>query len=231
MKKKMKVVKLITSLTIENGIIKGMETENIYLSGKLDLKTKYSATKGDRLYIDSFVKIPRARIRNWGSDLDIKIVRDPNKATIKVFPSSSNDFHIPIISRFFIKINFNIASDILDPNFKKVIDYKYEYYTNNDNNISIFDKFDFDTNFMYTIKSYIDYNNLVNKTVGGHSSESLIDAICLQGNILTKDDYYSLKDMLNSNNNKDVGVAMSIMSNCNYRESLHFLYYLFKNCM
>lgn len=42
---------------------------------------KYEPTKGDKIYIDKSCDIPRAKVRNWAKDLDIKLVTDPSKAS------------------------------------------------------------------------------------------------------------------------------------------------------
>ena len=227
----MRIAKLVNSLTTNSkGLIIGMETENIYIHGKLDLKTNYSATDGDKLYIESCVKIPRSRIRNWGSNLNIKIVRDRTKANIRIFDNNSEKYKMSSTNMWLTQIDFVITDKAFDPDFKKLINLNYEFYLDDDVVMTKFYPFDFDNDIHLCFRSSFDYHALLNKSQGGYSSEALLDNICLQANVLTMADYYALRDMLNSENEKDVGTAMSIMANCNYRKSLHFLLYLYKNC-
>lgn len=208
------------------------------------VKIPYTPSKGDKIYFLPGVNIPRVKFKNVCVEHGIKTIRDIEQATV-IFGSKKSLCDITtshwsykcMTSNFkaFIKL---YEADIDDYNLEK-IENALEYYDQEfiaiDYNLKewIFNKCPDSENNPYSERLSMikdEYVNLFNSLL----DKEILDESCVM-NVLNGEDateidkemFEHLSEMFESSDNDNHVLAMEIMANCKYVESLIYLEMLF----
>jgi hypothetical protein len=198
----------------------------------------YVPNKGDKIYLMPGVNIPRVKLKDLTLNLGIKVVRSPEDATV-VFAGRSTGGKITS-SKWYYFINAEYALNKL-----KVIcsdqDYidRLELAINSTNvtriameyhhaNIIIdgdpWSDHEKDSNYIYHIENdYLDdYKALEGKSIYDES-ELLNQINGDDATIIDETVFLQLHNMFDSSDEDNHTLAMEIMANCNYQESIMYL--------
>lgn len=208
------------------------------------VKTPYTPTKGDKIYFLPGVNIPRVKFKNVCVEHGIKTIRDIEQATV-IFGSKKSLCDITTTHwsykcktsdfKDFIKL---YEADIDDHSLEKIenaLEYYEQEYIAIDYNLKdwICNKVSGGNSFPYSERlsmikdEYADlFNSLLDKEILDESSVMNV----LNGEDATeidKDMFEHLSEMFESSDNDNHVLAMEIMANCKYVESLIYLEMLF----
>ena len=208
------------------------------------VKTPYNPSKGDKIYFLPGVNVPRVKFKNVCVEYGIRTIRDIEQATV-IFASKKSLSDITTSHwsykcktddfKAFIEL---YKSDIDDYNLDK-IETALEYYDKEliaiDYNLKewISNKIPQDAGFPYSERLSMikdEYADLYNSILG----KELLDESCVM-NVLNgedateidKDMFEHLSEMFESSDNDNHVLAMEIMANSKYVESLIYLELLF----
>jgi hypothetical protein len=208
------------------------------------VKTPYNPSKGDKIYFLPGVNVPRVKFKNVCVEYGIRTIRDIEQATV-IFASKKSLSDITTSHwsykcktddfKAFIEL---YKSDIDDYNLDK-IETALEYYDKEliaiDYNLKewISNKIPQDAAFPYSERLSMikdEYADLYNSILG----KELLDESCVM-NVLNgedateidKDMFEHLSEMFESSDNDNHVLAMEIMANSKYVESLIYLELLF----
>ena len=210
-------------------------------------KTPYTPTKGDKIFFLPNVNVPRVKFKNVCVEHNVKNVRDFTQATVffgsKKSLNEITDTHwlYKCSTKYFVEF-FELVKDKMDAYDVEKTETALEYYTEEfvalDNNLmniiseedSIItdDDFGYSQNLMTVKEEYQDlYNHIKDKVILDEASVINV----LNGEDATEIDeamYNHLSEMLESSDTDNHVLAMEIMANCKYVESLPYLLVLFK---
>lgn len=212
----------------------------------------YIPTKGDKLYFLPGVNIPRVKLKDLTLQHGIKSIRDIDQAT-HIF-SGKNTKDKLINSHWYYDLDTEILKDIVE-NSEGVMDDFYrenlrqalEFYTEpvvifeygaastlRNSNLQVLDKIDGSvlrsSNIYYTVDE--DHKDLF---PGILSLDIYNESKLLQhingDDAATIDDtmFIQISDMFKSSDHDNHIIAMEIMANCNYMDSLLYIEMLFEN--
>jgi len=207
------------------------------------VKTPYVPQKGDKIYFLPGVNIPRVKFRNIAVEYGIKTVRQFDQAN--VFFGSSKSIHEMTNTMWVYEIKtteflafVDIISDRLDNHTKDKIKTACEFYDNEtiavDYNIknSVHDALSISSNGWSNKMTYVEDSDknlyLHCEGVTIYDESSVIDILNgEEAAIIDKEVYTHLSEMLNSSDRDNHVLAMEIMANSKYTESLVYLELLF----
>ena len=207
------------------------------------VKTPYVPQKGDKIYFLPGVNIPRVKFRNIAVEYGIKTVRQFDQAN--VFFGSSKSIHEMTNTMWVYEIKateflafIELISDRLDNHTKDKIKTACEFYDDEtigvDYNIkkSVDDALSIDSNGWSNRMTYVEESDkdlyLHCQGVTIYDESSVIDILNgEEAAIIDKEVYTHLSEMLNSSDRDNHVVAMEIMANSKYTESLVYLELLF----
>jgi hypothetical protein len=207
------------------------------------VKTPYVPQKGDKIYFLPGVNIPRVKFRNIAVEYGIKTVRQFDQAN--VFFGSSKSIHEMTNTMWVYEIKtteflafIELISDRLDNHTKDKIKTAFEFYDNEiigvDYNIkkSVDDALSIDSNGWSNRMTYVEESDkdlyLHCQGVTIYDESSVIDILNgEEAAIIDKEVYTHLSEMLNSSDRDNHVLAMEIMANSKYTESLVYLELLF----
>jgi hypothetical protein len=210
---------------------------------------EYSPTKGDKLYFLPGVNVPRVKLKDLSLQYGIKTVRDIDQAT-HVFAgyntkdkiTTGNWYHsMPVSS---LQAIYDNSEDVIDGYYRENIRQALEFYTEDivvmsysssstirNSGLEVLQ--DLKKNLRNSNIFYIvdeDYTNLFPKilTLDIFNENKLLqyingeDATVIDGVMFTQ-----LSDMFKSSDQDNHVIAMEIMANCNYIDSLLYIEMLF----
>lgn len=211
--------------------------------------------QNEKLFFLPGVTIPRIKLKDLYAQTKSKTVREVTEATKIIAGRKSNDSFTDHYWKYWIKTEalktllesikdnpdsdfevntYNNCMDILNVYTEDIVLGNFDLVrlcdvAHKDNGSIFFDDYCHNSQSFYQIKS--DYTDLYKaiKTVDVYDEVGLISL--LNGEDSTTIDeamYDSLKDMFNSSDNDNQVLAMEIMANSNYHESLMYLCFLFK---
>ena len=219
--------------------------------------TEYTPQIGDKLFFMPGVNIPRIKLKDLAIDYNIKTVRDPLEANV-IFAGTNTaakmtdsmwEYSIPTdLFKSFIEA----ADHILDDSDKEKMKLALEFYdkdfiltdwptcsTLGDDTLDIYKQEIKNTGSRIRVsreshrvfKIDPEYNALYYKIkdIELYSEGALLDKINGKDSVVIDSEVFEqISAMLQSNDNDNHVLAMEIMANCNYKESLLYLEILFK---
>lgn len=207
------------------------------------VKTPYVPQKGDKIYFLPGVNIPRVKFRNIAVEYGIKTVRQFDQAN--VFFGSSKSIHEMTNTMWVYEIKateflafIELISDRLDNHTKDKIKTAFEFYDDEtigvDYNIkkSVDDALSISSNGWSNKMTYVEESDkdlyLYCQGVTIYDESSVIDILNgEEAAIIDKEIYTHLSEMLDSSDRDNHVLAMEIMANSKYTESLVYLELLF----
>ena len=212
----------------------GMDTNNL-----VDLVSKkYVPQMNDRIYFMKGVTVPRIKLKDLALKFKVRTTTDIDNATVVVGSSTAsgklvkNDWYYKISKSVFCAfLNYAIKTIpegdynhsnltthlghlILNKEWEKINDRKIKHVS---------------SNFVW----HIDDSNL--SFLNNIGDKQIIEQNCILEYVngddcttIDKDTYENLRAMLLSSDTDNHVLAMEIMANCNYKESLLYLYLLFQ---
>jgi len=204
---------------------------------------------GDTIYFAPKVSVPRVKVKNLTMDYAAKITRDISKADIVVIPENfenilfENQYKYSLDEKKLITFlnednridthSLTKLNDVLDnySNIEFISDWSeyrqlsnltsgtsYEFEYNNRSNVYLYLPNDDFRNIYEELKTKTLYKeSLILKTINGD------DALTIDNKI-----FEQLSSMLKSSDDENHVIAMEMMANCNYVDSLFYLELLFK---
>jgi hypothetical protein len=209
-------------------------------------KIPYAPTKGDKIYFLPNVNVPRVKFKNVCVEHNVKNVRDFFQATVffgsKKSLNEMTDTHwlYKCPTKYFVEF-FELVKSRMDEYDVEKTETALEYYTeefvaldsnliqiiNEEESIITDDDFGYSENLMTVKEEYQDlYNHLKGKVI---LDESCVINV-LNGEDATEIDesmYNHLCEMFDSSDTDNHVLAMEIMANSKYVESLVYLELLF----
>ena len=217
----------------------------------------YTPQIGDKLYFMPGVNIPRIKLKDLAINYNTKTVRDPLEANV-IFAGTNTAAKITdtaweySIPTDLFKQFFDAAQEHLDEHDKEKVKTALEFYdkpiilTNWDTcnklsyehlniyrnliiNIGVAIREMRESHRVYKINAedFSLYNKV--KDIELYSETALLDKINGKDSVVINSEVYDqLEAMLKSSDEDNHTMAMEIMANCNYRESLLYLEFLFK---
>jgi len=219
--------------------------------------TEYTPQIGDKLFFMPGVNIPRIKLKDLAIDYNIKTVRDPLEANV-IFAGTNTaakmtdsmwEYSIPTD---LFKSFLAAADHILDDSDKEKMTLALEFYDKDfiltdwptcsilgDDTLDIYKQEIVNTGSRIrsareshrVFKIDTEYNALYNKVkdMELYSEGALLDKINGKDSVVIDSEVFEqISAMLQSNDNDNHVLAMEIMANCNYKESLLYLEILFK---
>lgn len=219
-------------------------------------KTEYTPQIGDKIYFLPGVNIPRVKLKDLNVDYNIKIVRDPAEADV-VFAGdysfnkmSDNSWKYKLKTDYFRKfltacapymdsVSYNVLSAQLDTYTEPVVvmnhgslsvirDYNFPAYRNLVKNLAEEVRHDYESDRMLTlIGDYSEvYKKIQNKPI--IHERGLLDKLNGDDAIIINEEVFDqISNMFASSDQDNHVLAMEIMANCNYAESLMYLEMIF----
>jgi len=196
----------------------------------------YVPTKGDTIYLLPGVNIPRMKLKDLALNLGIRVVRDPAKATV-VFSGKSSVGKLTTSTWYY----FADANTILE-NVKKLC--KDDYYIDKletaisstgakkvcsgwsdmRNTLCNGDMSIYESQYIYGIEpEYIDTYNAIQGKPIYCESELLTNINGDDSTVIDYDVYKQLKSMFESSDDDNHILAMEIMANSHYENSVLYL--------
>lgn len=204
---------------------------------------------GDTIYFAPKVSVPRVKVKNLTMDYAAKITRDISKADIVVIPENfenilfENQYKYSLDEKKLIAFlnednridthSLTKLNDVLDnySNIEFIADWSeyrqlsnltsgtsYEFDYNSRSNVYLYLPNDDFRNIYEELKTKTLYKeSLILKTINGD------DALTIDNKI-----FEQLSSMLKSSDDENHVIAMEMMANCNYVDSLFYLELLFK---
>lgn len=209
-------------------------------------KTPYTPTKGDKIFFLPNVNVPRVKFKNVCVEHNVKNVRDFTQATVffgskkSLNEMTSVHWLYKCSTKYFVEF-FELVKDKMDAYDVEKTETALEYYTEEfvalDNNLmnmiseedSIItdNDFGYSQNLMTVKEEYQElYNHIKDKVILDEASVINV----LNGEDATEIDeamYKHLSEMLESSDTDNHVLAMEIMANSKYVESLIYLELLF----
>ena len=212
----------------------------------------YVPTKGDKLYFLPGVNIPRVKLKDLSLQYGIKTVRDINQAT-HIFAGKntkdkiSNSHWYYTIETSVIKSILEDPETIMDDYYKENLQQALEFYTEDTIVISYGTASEFRNSELPVLQRYIKsdmlrYSKIFYTVDDDHKdlfpgilsldiyNESKLLKYINGEDAATIDEemYLQISDMFKSSDQDNHILAMEIMANCNYIDSLLFIEMLFK---
>ena len=210
------------------------------------VKTPYLPQKGDKIYFLPAVNVPRVKFKNVCLEYNIKTVRDATQAN--VFFGNSKSIHQMTDSTWQYKLsteNFlsfiELIKDKMDKYYYDNIITAFEFYENEfvavtynimaviNNTLSsdVFTYSKYSSRLITVDDSYISlYNHLQNVSI--YDEATVIDILNGEdATVIDEQMYDQLSQMFNSSDTDNHVLAMEIMANSKYTESLVYLELLF----
>lgn len=242
-----------TYVSSDTGYKEAVEITNILYFKNEDLpelgKTEYTLTKGDKFYIYPDCTIPRYKLRALCEKEGCSIVRDSNKANIRIIGNKSLESGFKRRSMDAIRIGFvlnnfgssefalvsQFAKDAIEKGDVTEDDYillefqqsrKFEdrIYFGLDKDGDEIDSFE--SNTIYLIKDEDDcnmYENLLSDKDLYHEKALLKLINSSHGTVMTEEMYQTIINLFEADDNSNLVVAMESMSNCQYPDSAKYL--------
>lgn len=196
----------------------------------------YIPTKGDTIYLLPGVNIPRMKLKDLALNLGIRVVRDPAKATV-VFSGKSSVGKVTTSNWYY----FADANTILE-NVKKMCKDNYYIdkletaisstgatrvcsgYSDMRNTLCNRDVDIYESQYLFGIEAeYLDtYNDIQGKSIY-YESELITNINGDDSTIIDYDVYQQLKSMFESSDDDNHVLAMEIMANSHYENSILYL--------
>jgi len=196
----------------------------------------YVPTKGDTIYLLPGVNIPRMKLKDLALNLGIRVVRDPAKATV-VFSGKSSVGKLTTSSWYY----FADANTILE-NVKKLCEDDYYIdkletaisstgatrvcsgWSDMRNTLCNGDTSIYESQYIYGIESeYIDTYNAIQGKPIYCESELITNINGDDSTVIDYDVYKQLKNMFESSDEDNHILAMEIMANSHYENSILYL--------
>ena len=212
----------------------------------------YVPTKGDKLYFLPGVNIPRVKLKDLSLQYGIKTVRDINQAT-HIFAGKntkdkiSNSHWYYTIETSVIKSILEDPETIMDDYYKENLQQALEFYTEDTIVISYGTASEFRNSELPVLQRYIKSDMLRYSktfyTVDDDHKDLFPEILSLDiyneskllkyingedAATIDEEMYLQISDMFKSSDRDNHILAMEIMANCNYMESLLFIEMLFK---
>ncbi len=216
----------------------------------------YTPKAGDKIYFMPGVNVPRVKLKDLILKDGIKVVRNPDEANIIIsatdtIPKISSRFWSHPLPVNILKFYVEEMNDVLDHKHIEDINSALEFYTKDivlcdwatvrnltDSDLPMYQDLiklpEYDTlsalNGEYFYKIDEDYKELYDKVKNTkHIHESCLLEILNGPNAVVIDTemYEQLKQMFESSDNDNHILAMEIMANCKYKESILHLEMLF----
>lgn len=196
----------------------------------------YVPTKGDTIYLLPGVNIPRMKLKDLALNLGIRVVRDPEKATV-IFSGKSSVGKLTTSNWYY----FADANTILE-NVKKLCSDQYYIdkldvaisstgakkvcsgWSDMRNTLCNGDMSIYESQYIYGIEpEYIDTYNAIQGKPIYCESELLTNINGDDSTVIDYDVYKQLKSMFESSDDDNHILAMEIMANSHYENSVLYL--------
>lgn len=220
----------IRALDVE--ILEGLgESLNTFVNAK-----GYVPTKGDTIYLLPGVNIPRMKLKDLALNLGIRVVRDPEKATV-IFSGKSSMGKLTTSTWYY----FADADTILN-NVKKLCNDQYYIdkletaisstgaksvcsgYSDMRNTLCNGDMNIYDSRYFYGVEpEYLDTYNAIQGKPIYCESELLTNINGDDSTVIDYEVYQQLKSMFESSDDDNHVLAMEIMANSHYENSILYL--------
>lgn len=250
--------------TVTDADVKINFTNALSNNDYFDIDTSgYTPKAGDKIYFMPGVNVPRVKLKDLILKDGIKVVRNPDEANIIIsatdtIPKISSRFWSHPLPVNILKLYVEKMNDVLDHKHIEDINSALEFYTKDivlcdwatvrnltDSDLPMYQDLiklpEYDTlsalNGEYFYKIDEDYKELYDKVKNTkHIHESCLLEI-LNGPdavVIDTEMYEQLKQMFASSDNDNHILAMEIMANCKYKESilhLEMLFFLYADSM
>jgi PHD/YefM family antitoxin component YafN of YafNO toxin-antitoxin module len=243
--------------TVTDADVKINFTNALSNNDYFDIDTSgYTPKAGDKIYFMPGVNVPRVKLKDLILKDGIKVVRNPDEANIIIsatdtIPKISSRFWSHPLPVNILKFYVEEMNDVLDHKHIEDINSALEFYTKDivlcdwatvrnltDSDLPMYQDLiklpEYDTlsalNGEYFYKIDEDYKELYDKVKNTkHIHESCLLEILNGPNAVVIDTemYEQLKQMFESSDNDNHILAMEIMANCKYKESILHLEMLF----
>jgi len=243
--------------TVTDADVKINFTNALSNNDYFDIDTSgYTPKVGDKIYFMPGVNVPRVKLKDLILKDGIKVVRNPDEANIIIsatdtIPKISSRFWSHPLPVNILKFYVEEMNDVLDHKHIEDINSALEFYTKDivlcdwatvrnltDSDLPMYQDLiklpEYDTlsalNGEYFYKIDEDYKELYDKVKNTkHIHESCLLEILNGPNAVVIDTemYEQLKQMFESSDNDNHILAMEIMANCKYKESILHLEMLF----
>ena len=217
---------------LDVNIIEGLEDSvSTFVNSK-----GYVPTKGDTIYLLPGVNIPRMKLKDLALNLGIRVVRDPEKATV-IFSGKSSVGKLTTSTWYY----FADANTILE-NVKKLCSDQYYIdkldvaisstgakkvcsgWSDMRNTLCNGDMSIYESQYIYGIEpEYIDTYNAIQGKPIYCESELLTNINGDDSTVIDYDVYKQLKSMFQSSDDDNHILAMEIMANSHYENSVLYL--------
>ena len=213
---------------------------------------EYTPTKGDKLYFLPGVNIPRVKLKDLSLQHGTKTTKDIDDAT-HIFAGKNTKDKI-ISSRWYYSVDTSFIKDIIadpetqmDDYYRQNLETALEFYTEDKIIVDYSTCSTFRNSEHPSIKKYIDTQSLRNSyiyyTVDDEYADLFPKLLSLDvyhedkllkhingDDAATIDDtmFHQISDMFKSSDEDNHILAMEIMANCNYNDSLLYLEMLFE---
>ena len=196
----------------------------------------YVPTKGDTIYLLPGVNIPRMKLKDLALNLGIRVVRDPEKATV-IFSGKSSLGKLTTSSWYY----FADADTILN-NVKELCNDQYYIdkletaisstgaksvcsgYSDMKNTLCNGDMNIYESRYFYGVEpEYLDTYNAIQGKPIYCESELLTNINGDDSTVIDYDVYQQLKSMFESSDDDNHVLAMEIMANSHYENSILYL--------
>ena len=232
-------------------VIEGYFSRDVDDPTFMNLKTEYNLTAGDKFYFLPGVSVPRIKLKDLASSHKIKTVRDINDATViftgkKTAISVSDDCWMHSVTKTGLLTFLAYAKEN-----NNITDYEYEklvpVISSSTEEVICTDyktaRLLWDTNIPYHLDEEVQgsdkftilkpdyyelYNNLKTKEL--YSEDALYPHLNgPDANVIDEGMYESISEMFRSSDDDNCTLAMEIMANCDYNQSIVYLGILFNN--
>jgi hypothetical protein len=209
---------------------------------------EYVPAKGDRVYIYPDSTIPRFKLKSFCQTNKVAIIRDKDKANVKIINSkfTKNLFttsHYNYYKRYELlehlekygKLSFPFISNticLLKEQTSEIVEYDYyvnnmlkstemlgkAYYEKDYDN----DPYDGYNSFKFVDKAAYDQAVILSQAADHYYEDNLLKQINT-GGVMDITQYESIKHLFNSSDNDNTKLAIEAMANCDFQKSAVFL--------
>lgn len=196
--------------------------------------TKYTPNQGDVLYLLPGVTIPRVKLKDLTLNLGIKVTRYPEKANIII--SGKGTTGKMTTSKWYHKLETSFVLSRVEELCKdehyinklreaiSIVNSEYIYMIYSDFQVIRGSREWSPSDHMYSIdKEYLHtFNEVKNKAI--YDASDLLDNINGEDAVVIDEEMFqNVKKMFESSDDDNTVLAMEIMANCNYSESIMYL--------
>lgn len=239
-----KILRIINFNKNKSGIIDDIRYEIGFICEDFELTKKYEYKDNDIIYINSDCSVPRFKLKDFCEKNNCKITRDINKATAvfisdNFITSQTKRYTLSSVDVNAFKEHLNKAYVITEP-IAEVLKF-LDLFSDIDTvlitsyHLRELQTYGFKLNFIseyqyYNICSLDDHDkiNYILTNPNVYHQDDLLKIIN-KSVVMDTEMYNQVSNMLNSNDNNDIKLAMELIANLDYDACAVYIFLLFKN--